>query len=94
MANTVSNDDLEVRRRRALWRASHRGTKELDLLIGSFAAARLAGMEAGDLTRFEEFLALQEADLQAQLLAPEAAHDVPFADIVNAVRSFHGMPSA
>jgi hypothetical protein len=28
------------------------------------------------------------------LLSPEAAHDVPFADIVNAVRAFHGMPSA
>ncbi len=35
-------EDIEVRRRRAVWRAGHRGTKELDLLVGRFAAAHLA----------------------------------------------------
>ncbi|MGE5267988.1 MAG: succinate dehydrogenase assembly factor 2 [Deltaproteobacteria bacterium] len=94
MENTAPTDDLVTRRRRALWRATHRGTKELDILIGSYAAARLDDMDAAELTRFEEFLTRQETELQALLLAPCAALDVPFADIVNAVRAFHGMPSA
>lgn len=94
MEQTVPTDDLEVRRRRALWRATHRGTKELDILIGTYAAERLSGMDAAELARFEVFLSEQETELQALLLAPQAAHDVPFADIVNAVRAFHGMPSA
>jgi hypothetical protein len=51
-------------------------------------------MDAAELTRFEEFLTRQETELQALLLAPGAAGDVPYADIVNAVRAFHGMPSA
>jgi antitoxin CptB len=94
MEQTIPTDDLEVRRRRTLWRATHRGTKELDILIGTYAAEHLSGMDAAELTRFETFLTEQETELQALLLSPEAAHDVPFADIVNAVRAFHGMPSA
>jgi antitoxin CptB len=94
MEKTVPTDDIVIRRRRALWRATHRGTKELDILIGSYAAARLDNMDAAELTRFEEFLTRQETELQALLLAPGAAGDVPYADIVNAVRAFHGMPSA
>jgi antitoxin CptB len=94
MEKPVQIDDLDVRRRRALWRATHRGTKELDILIGSYAKARLDGMDAAELTRFEKFLEQQETELQALLLSPAAARDVPFADIVNTVRAFHGMPSA
>jgi antitoxin CptB len=94
MEQTTPIDDIAVRRRRALWRATHRGTKELDILIGAYAGAHLDRMDAAELTHFEEFLTQQETELQALLLAPTAAHDVPFADIVNAVRAFHGMPSA
>jgi len=94
MEHVTPTDDIDVRRRRALWRATHRGTKELDILIGTYASARLSDMDAAELTHFEQFLTQQETELQALLLAPSAAHDVPFADIVNAVRAFHGMPSA
>lgn len=94
MEETAPIDDLDIRRRRALWRATHRGTKELDILIGSYARTHLDGMDAAQLSRFEEFLTRQETELQALLLAPGAAEGVPFADIVNAVRAFHGMPSA
>lgn len=93
MEQLVSTDDLDVRRRRALWRATHRGTKELDILIGTYAGARLTGMDAEELARFEAFLSEHETRLQALLLAPDAARDVPFAELVNAVRAFHGMPS-
>jgi len=94
MAESIAIDDLDVRRRRALWRATHRGTRELDILIGTFAAAHLPAMDAAELTRFEEFLTLPETELQARLLAPEMAGEAPFADVVAAIRSFHGLTSA
>jgi antitoxin CptB len=94
MEKPAPADDLDLRRRRALWRATHRGTKELDILIGSYARVHLAGMDAAALTLFEEFLTQQETQLQALLLSPSPARDVPYGDIVNAVRTFHGMPSA
>jgi antitoxin CptB len=53
-------DTLEPMRKRLLYRAHHRGTKEMDLVFGSFADAHLAGFDKGDLARFE--VALEEPD--------------------------------
>ena len=86
------SDDLEVRRRRALWRAGHRGTKELDLLVGRFAEARLATMSAEALARFEDFLAATEPELQMWLLGPAGGAAERFADMVAEIREFHGLP--
>ena len=33
-------DDLEMRRRRAAYRASHRGTKEMDIILGPLRRRR------------------------------------------------------
>lgn len=86
------SDELEVRRRRALWRAGHRGTKELDLLVGRYAAVRLPDMAAGDLERFEQFLAASEPEIQHWLLGPEgAAAESQFSDTVAEIRKFHGL---
>ncbi len=90
----MTSEDLSQRRRRALWRASHRGTKELDLIIGGYAAARLEAMSAEELAVFEAFLVMEETDLQDWLLAPEPVSGVPFAQIINAVRAFHGLKVA
>jgi antitoxin CptB len=86
------SDDIEVRRRRAGWRAGHRGTKELDLLVGRFAAERLAGMSAVELEKFERLLAVNDPELQSWLLGP-APGDVAaeFADVVAEIRKFHGL---
>lgn len=91
MAADVTSDELEVRKRRALWRAGHRGTKELDLVIGGYAGAMLAAMPLAEFERFEAFLRLEETDLQAWLLGPDPVKDVAFADVINAVRAFHGL---
>ncbi|MBV9585986.1 MAG: succinate dehydrogenase assembly factor 2, partial [Alphaproteobacteria bacterium] len=38
--------DPDIRRKRLLYRAWHRGTREADLILGSFAEAHLAGFDA------------------------------------------------
>lgn len=70
-----------MRRRRLRYRAWHRGTRELDLLLGPFADAELESMDPATLDRFEDLLALEETDLQAWLLyqeppPPGADHDL------------------
>ena len=85
-----------MRRRRAVWRATHRGTKELDILVGRYAMAHLPHMAGADLDLFEDFLAVTEADLQSWLLMPGAnasgaQADEKFATLVVAVRRFHGL---
>ena len=55
--------DTTTRHRRALYRAQHRGTKELDWLLGRYAEAHLAAMAEPELATFERMLALRKADV-------------------------------
>jgi antitoxin CptB len=86
-----TNDDPEVRRRRLLWRASHRGTKELDLIIGGYASAKVVDMDEGEFLRFERFLDSEEPDLQDWILGGTAPADAPNLDLIRAIRRFHGL---
>ena len=67
-----TDNDLDARRRRAHYRAGHRGMKEMDWLLGRFAEAELSGMDGDELDAFEEFLALPDPELQRWLLEPDA----------------------
>ena len=51
---------LEVRRRRLLFRATHRGTFENDLMIGGFVRHHLAALDAIELGALEELLELPD----------------------------------
>lgn len=52
---------VDVRRKRILYRASHRGTKEADVLIGGFVAAQVQALTSAQLDRLE--CLLDEFDL-------------------------------
>ena len=56
-------DNIETRRKRLLYQASHRGTQESDLVIGGFARAHLAGFDSTELDRFEALISVTDADL-------------------------------
>ena len=53
----------DVRRRRLLFRATHRGTHETDLLVGGYVAARLPLMDEAELTALEALVELPDVDL-------------------------------
>lgn len=56
-------EDLSPRRRRLLFRARHRGTKETDLLVGGFVSDRIAAFSEQELEAVEALLELQDVDL-------------------------------
>ena len=89
-----TGDDLDQRRRRASYRAHHRGTKELDLLIGRYADARLAALSAADLGSFERFLAVPDPMLQDWIFSKIAVEGSEFAPLVADIRVFHGLAEA
>ena len=53
----------DIRRKRLLFRSWHRGTREADLILGSFAEANLAGFDDIRLDRYEALLECPDADL-------------------------------
>ena len=75
---TPGEADLEIRRKRLRFRCWHRGTKELDLLLGRFADGHAAAMTADQVGRFEALLDCPDHDLFAWITGkapPPAAHD-------------------
>jgi len=82
--------DLEMRRRRAQFRASHRGTKEMDWLLGRFAEAKLAGMDEVSLAEFEGLLAQADPDIEAWFMQ-RAAVPGEHARLMAELMAFHGL---
>ena len=82
---------LTPRRRRALYRATYRGTKEMDWLLGKYAEAKLPAMDDAQLTQFEQFLALPDPDLNAWILNPARIDGLEFAALVDDIRAFHDL---
>lgn len=56
-------DELILRRKRLLYRSLHRGTKELDLLLGTFAERHVGTFDADQLDRYEAILESDEQDI-------------------------------
>ncbi len=86
--------DLDARRRRAAYRAMHRGTKEMDWLLGRCAEARLAEMVDEELAEFERLIALPDPELQGWLMTGSLAPTSELHGIVERIRAFHGLAAA
>jgi len=62
------DDDLVRCRKRLKYRSWHRGTKEMDLLLGPFADACLDGFDAAQLAQYEALLEEPEPDVYEWIL--------------------------
>ena len=76
--STRSSEGLDDRRKRLLFRCWHRGTREMDLILGRFADAEIAGLRDGELAELERLIDVPDPDLYAALtgnqpIAPEYA---------------------
>lgn len=81
MVETEQDDaHLEMRRRRLRFRAWHRGTLEMDFVVGRFADAELDGMNGEEITQLEALMDLPDPDLFAWVVGQTevpAQYDTP-----------------
>jgi antitoxin CptB len=61
--STISSEGLDARRRRLLFRAWHRGMREVDLITGRFADAHIADLSETEVDDFERLMDVPEPDL-------------------------------
>ncbi len=77
-----------------LFRSWHRGTREADLILGSFAEAYLAGFDDRGLDDYEKLLACPDADLFdwiTRRTAPPPEYDT---DVTRLLLAFRYRPRA
>jgi antitoxin CptB len=65
-------ETAEARRKRMTMRSWRRGTKEMDLVLGPFADAYLAGLTEAELQTYDALLEENDQDLMAWILGQSA----------------------
>jgi antitoxin CptB len=86
---TLSSAGLDGRRRRLLYRCWHRGTREMDLILGRFADATIGTLSETEIGMLEELSDAPDPDLYAWV---SGASDVPAEydhELMHRLRAFH-----
>jgi antitoxin CptB len=81
--------DLDVRRKRVRFRAWHRGTREMDLVLGRFADAEIGGFDDGTLNAFEALLEVSDPELYAWIVGNVEAPPLYDTPLLRRLRLFH-----
>ena len=68
-----SSAGLDPRRRRLLYRAWHRGTREMDLVMGRFMDSAIEGFSDAELDEVERWIDLPDPQLYAWVSGEQAA---------------------
>ena len=76
----TAGTSLDLRRKRLRFRCWHRGTKEMDLLLGRFADDHIAELEGERLTELEALIDVPDQELYAWItdaMAVPGDYDTP-----------------
>ena len=88
MATTLTSDGLDPRRKKALYRSWHRGTKEMDFVMGRFADAHIAALDEADLVDYEALLDVSDRELFAWIVGTEEVDPIHDRPVWRAMRDF------
>ena len=69
------NEIIENKRKRLIFRSDHRGTKEMDLIMGSFAKKNVPTFNEEELEQFDAILKENDPDLYNWLTHKEPVPD-------------------
>ncbi len=84
-----SSDGLDERRRKLLFRAWRRGVREMDLIVGRFADAHIAALDARSLDDFERLIEVPNADLYAWVSGAQAVPQSHDSTVLRQLIAFH-----
>ncbi len=84
---TENVSELEMRRKKLLFRGSHRGTKENDILMGRFMDMHLATLSEEQLDRFETLInEVPDADFFKWATGKEQAPEQYDTDVLHMIQ--------
>ncbi|MFC5418263.1 MAG: succinate dehydrogenase assembly factor 2 [Stutzerimonas stutzeri] len=87
--STRSSADLDPRRRKILFRAWHRGMREMDLIMGRFADAHIGTLSEADLDEFERLIEVLDRDLLSWVTGEAQVPENYDSDVFRQLKAFH-----
>jgi antitoxin CptB len=86
---TRSSDGLDTRRRKLLFRAWHRGMREMDLIMGRFADSAVEHLTENELAEFEHLIDVPDRELLAWVTGEEPVPADQDTALFRRLRDFH-----
>ena len=86
----ISSEKLDARRRRLLFRAWHRGIREMDLVLGRFANAQIAALSDAELDEFDAWLEIPDQQMFAYVNGSETPPAELDSELFRRLCDFHG----
>ncbi|MEP1442529.1 MAG: succinate dehydrogenase assembly factor 2 [Hyphomicrobiales bacterium] len=86
----ITSDGLDPRRKKILFRAWHRGTKEMDIVFGTFADAHIATLSVDELDVLEHLMSAPDRDLFKWISGEEPTPANYQSDVLSQIQKFHG----
>lgn len=83
-----AGEDLPMRRKRLRYRAWHRGTREMDLVLGPYADANLERLDGVGLNRLETLMNEEDTDLLAWITGQEPPPERADRDLLSTLAHF------
>lgn len=80
-----------MRRRRVLYRATHRGSKELDFLLGRFTEQAVETMSDADVGVLERLIEIPDPDIAVSLFEGNSLGEPVLDALMRRLRCFHGI---
>jgi antitoxin CptB len=84
----MSDDPREIQRRRLRYRSWHRGTREVDLMLGRFADAHLADFTGGQLDRYARLLEKSDPEILDWLVGRAPVPQAYDTDVFRLLKNF------
>ena len=89
---TRSSSGLDERRRRILFRSWHRGMREMDLIMGSFADAVIGQLSDAELDELERLMEAPDPDVYRWLAGDETPPAPYDSALFQRLKAFHDAP--
>lgn len=71
----TAGEDIAMRRKKLRYRAWHRGTREMDLVLGPYADAHTEGMDEAQLDQLEALMSEEDPPLLTWVMGQETPPD-------------------
>jgi antitoxin CptB len=79
----------DLRRKRILYRATHRGTKEADAVVGGYFSETVAAIPDAQLDEVEEFLEIPDLDIMDWVMGRAPVPERWGGSLFDAVRAYY-----
>jgi antitoxin CptB len=89
--STRSSHGLDDRRKRLLFRCWHRGTREMDLILGRFADAEIGTLADHELSQLERLIEVPDPDLYAALTGDKVLEPEDAGPLFERIKAFRAV---